>query len=166
MINSTLIIGLGDAGRGDDAFGPRVLESLQRDAVLDPSVVVLEAAAIGMQLLPLLCVVQHVLVITTVHTGAAPGSLHRMEWQGCSDDLAPRLPAIRRHGIELLRSLHFWMDPVPDLVVLGVEGEQTSGPDLSALVALAVHPVAQRCVAELRSWGHPVAPVAPERVAV
>lgn len=164
MVHGTLIIGLGDAARGDDAFGPRVLEALQRDAELGASVVTLETAAIGMQLLPVLCVMRHVLVVTTIHTGAAPGSVHRMEWQGRADELAPRLPAIRRHGIELLRSLHFWMDPVPDLVVLGVEGERTSGSELSPLVALAVQPIARRCVDELRRWGHPVTSAAVERV--
>jgi hypothetical protein len=54
---------------------------------------------------------------------------------------------------------------VPELVVLGVEGETTTGSALSPLVALAVHPTIEACVAELRRWGHAVTGrPAPERV--
>lgn len=166
MNGGTLVIGLGDARHGDDGFGPRVLEAVQRVAESDAAIVTLDTPVIGMRLLPVLCVVRRVLVVTATHTGAAPGSVRRLEWQGRADDLGPRLPAIRRHGIELLRSLHFWMEPVPDLVVLGVEGERSHGEELSPLVALAVQPVADACLAELRRWGHPAAPTKDERVAV
>lgn len=164
MDGGTLLIGLGDVRHGDDGFGPRVLEAMQRVAEPDAAIVTLDTPAIGMRLLPLLCVVRRVLVVTATHTGAAPGSVRRLEWEGRADDLGPRLPAIRRHGIELLRSLHFWMAPVPDLVVLGVEAERTEGEELSPLVALAVQPVANACLAELRCWGHPVTRQPAERV--
>jgi hydrogenase maturation protease len=164
-MRSTLVLGLGDVRRGDDALGPHVLRELQRGYVLDPQILTVEAAGVGMRTLPLLASVGQVLLVTAVRLGGTPGALHRLEWHGRPEDLGPRLPAIRRSGIEVLRSLHFWVDPVPELVVLGVESETTTGGLLSPLVALAVHPTMDACVAELRRWGHEVTPrAAPERV--
>jgi hydrogenase maturation protease len=164
-MRSTLVLGLGDVRRGDDAFGPHVLRELQRGFVLDPQILTLEAAGVGMRTLPLLSSVGQVLLVTAVRLGGTPGTLHRLEWHGRPEDLGPRLPAIRRSGIEVLRSLHFWVDPVPELVVLGVGSETTTGGLLSPLVALAVRPTMDACVTELRRWGHEVTPrAAPERV--
>jgi len=164
-MRSTLVLGLGDVRRGDDAFGPQVLRELQQGYVLDPQILTVEAAGVGMRTLPLLSSVGQVLLVTAVRVGGTPGARHRLEWHGRPEDLGPRLPAIRRSGIEVLRSLHFWVDPVPELVVLGVESETTTGGALSPLVALAVHPTMDACVAELRRWGHEVTPrAAPERV--
>ncbi len=158
MPGTTLILGLGDERDGDDAFGPRTLAELERLYQFDAHVIAAEARSIGMRLLPLLSSVGHVLVVTGVQLGSAPGRVHRVEWQGRPEDLGPRLPPLRRDGIELLRSLHFWVDPVPELVVLGVEGDHHRGQWLSPFVALAVHPAVEACVAELRRWGHDVTP--------
>jgi hydrogenase maturation protease len=157
-VKATLVLGLGDPCRGDDAVGPQVLRELQRRYVLDAQVLTVEAAGVGMRTLPLLASAGQVLLVTAVRVGGAPGALHRLEWHGDPQDLGPRLPAIRRSGIEVLRSLHFWVDPVPELVVLGVEVEATTGGPLSPLVALAVHPTVDACVAELRRWGRAARP--------
>ena len=118
----------------------------------------MEGSSVGMRLLPLLSSVRHVLLVTAVRLGGGPGTFHRLEWQGRPEDLGPRLPAIRREGIELLRSLHFWVDPVPELVVLGVEAEHRGGSALSSLVSLAMHPTVDQVATELRRWGHDVTP--------
>ncbi len=155
-MTATLVLGLGDVCHGDDAFGPQVLQELQRRYLLGPHVLTLEATRVTMRAVPLLSSVAQVLLVTAVRMGGTPGALHRLEWHGRPEDLGPRLPAIRRGGIEVLRSLHFWVDPVPELVVLGVEAEAATGAPLSPLVALAVHPTMDACVAELRRWGHEV----------
>lgn len=158
MPHTTLILGLGDQRDGDDALGPRAVAELDRLYQVDPHVITVEARTANMRLLPLLSSVRHVLLVTAVRLGAAPGTLHRLEWLGRPEDLGPRLPPLRREGIELLRSLHFWVDPVPELVVLGVEADVHGGQWLSPFVALAVHPTVEACVAELRRWGHEVTP--------
>jgi len=158
MPHATLVLGLGDQRDGDDALGPRALAELERLYQFDSHVIAVETRTVAMRLLPLLSSVRQVLVMTAVRLGGAPGTLHRLEWQGRPEDLGPRLPAVRPDGIELLRSLHFWVDPVPDLVVLGVEAESHSGQWFSPFVALAMHPTVEACVAEMRRWGHEVTP--------
>jgi hydrogenase maturation protease len=157
MSHSTLVLGIGDVRAGDDAVGPRALAELQRRYRLDAEVFVLDGPSLSMRMLPLLSSVRHILLVTGVRLGAAPGTLHELHWEGRPEDLGPRLPAIRRTGIELLRSLHFWVDPVPELTVLGVEMDRaTRGAALSPLVALAVQPVIDAVVGQLRRWGHEV----------
>jgi hydrogenase maturation protease len=163
MSHTMLLLALGDVHHGDDAFGPRVLADLQRRYALDPRILTVETASIGMRLLPVFAAVQRVLLITTVHLGSAPATLHRLAWHAQGEDLGPRLPAIRRDGIELLRTLHFWVEQVPDLVVLGLEGDRMHGPELSPLVALAVRPTAETIAAELRRGGLRVTARTPTR---
>lgn len=168
MSHSTLVLGLGDARRGDDGFGPRTVAELLRTHNLDQQIITVDAPTVGMRLLPLLASVRHVLLVTAVHVSAPPGTLHRLEWHGRPEDLGPRLPAIRRGGIELLRTLHFWVESVPDLVVLGLEADRHAGAELGVYAALAVRPAVDQCVAELRRWGHavPSRKAIPDRVAV
>lgn len=147
MPGTTLVLGLGDVARADDELGPLALAALQRGYELDDRIRRVDAAAVGVRLLPLLTSVQHLLVLAVVRLGAPAGTLHRLEWHGAPEELGPRLPPIRSEGVEMLRMLHFWIDPVPELVLLGVEGEAAERA-LPQIVAAAA--------AELRRWGHAV----------
>jgi hydrogenase maturation protease len=156
MTHATLVIGLGDLTRGDDAVGPLAAAALTRRGV-EPDVVLLDTREIGTRMLPVLAEARHVLVICAVRLGAAPGTLHRLKWSAAPDDLGPGLPAFRSRGIEILRMLDVWLDAVPDLVVLGVEAlRPASLVSLSAPVARALPDLGERAAAELRRWGHRV----------
>lgn len=153
---ATLVLGLGDPTRGDDGFGPLALAELQR-VLHDPSVLCVATPVVDMRVLPLLATVEHVLVLTTARLGAAPGTLHQLAWHGGTEVLGPRLPPIRPAGIELLRMLHFWADPVPDLLVLGVEPLRPAATDgMSPAVGRMIEPVVEIAVAQLHRWGHPI----------
>jgi|SRR5690348_2398105 len=158
MTPTTLVVGLGDPARADDALGPLALAALSRAGRTNAGVAWLDTPALTARDLPVLGAVRRVLVLTTVHAGGRPGAVHRLTWQGEGPGLAPRLPLLRAHGVELLRTLHYWVDPPPELVLLGVEtgSPAEDGPPhpavgraLPALVAAAMH--------QLREWGHELA---------
>ena len=156
MTNATLVIGLGDPTRGDDAVGPLAAEELVRRGV-EPDVLLLDTREIGTRTLPVLAEARHVLVLGAVRLGAAPGTVHRLEWSASPDELGPGLPAFRSRGIEILRMLDAWVDTVPDLVVLGVEAlRPASLESLSAPVARALPELVESAAAELQRWGHRV----------
>jgi hydrogenase maturation protease len=156
MTKTTLVIGLGDHTRGDDAVGPLAAAEVTRRGV-KPDVVLLDAREIGTRMLPVLAEARHVLVLCAARLGAAPGTLHRIKWSAAPDDLGPGLPAFRSRGVEILRMWHVWVDAVPDLVVLGVEPLRPSSlVTLSAPVARALPDLVERAAAELRRWGHRV----------
>lgn len=157
MAHQTMILGLGDLARGDDGVGPLAVSQLVREYELDPTILVMDAQAVGVRLLPFLATVRHLLVIAAVRLGAPPGTLHRIGWSGTPDSLEPRLPAIRPDGVEVLRTMHFWVDPVPELVLLGVEAMRPASlAHLSMPVIRTLDDVVRDAAAELRRWGHQV----------
>lgn len=173
MSGTTLVLALGEPGLGDDGFGPLASAELQRAYQLDDAVILLDARAVGVRLLPLLTRVQHLLVLAALRLGAPAGTLHRLEWRAAPEALGLRLPRFRGDGVELLRQLDFWVDPVPELVVLGVDSEAAAAPSggagggLTAPVARALSSIVEVAVEELRRWGHrvPARRVANESVA-
>lgn len=61
--------------------------------------------------------------------------------------------------------LHFWVDPVPDLVLLGVEAMRPASVHrLSAPVERALTPLVLDAVGELHRWNHNVVRRAVEAV--
>ena len=133
-----LVLGVGNASRGDDGVGLVVAQHLQ-EAPLDGVTIVLTAGE-GTGLLALWQDTDAVVLVDAVWTGARPGTLHRFEV--VSQPLPAMFSRVSTHAfgvaeaIELARALR-QLPPV--LVVYGVEGaifETSVG--LSAVVAAVV----------------------------
>ena len=120
-LSDTLVIGLGNAWRGDDGAGPAVARGLLDE--VPARVLVHEGEPIG--LIEEWAGADEVIVVDAVCSGAPPGTIHRL------DPLAEPMPAALSHGsthafglaetIELARAL----DRLPPrLTVYGIEGER------------------------------------------
>lgn len=156
-LHTTLVLGLGDRTRGDDGIGPHALARLVGGYALDSRILTMDAPAVGVRVLPFLTAVNQLLVIAAVRLGAPPGTLHRLEWSGTPNEFEPRLPPVRPRGIEMLRMLHYWVDPVPDLVLLGVEAMRPAAGDrLSEVADQSLDALVRAAAGELRRWGHEV----------
>jgi hydrogenase maturation protease len=145
-----MVVGVGNALRGDDGVGLEVARRL-RERADDVNVRALEGEGIG--LLDVWSGAGAVLLVDGVRSGAAPGTLHRV------DATDRRLPAELRgststhalgiaQAIELARTL----GRLPRrLVVFGIEGSRfDTGADLSPAVAAVVDDVADRVLREAR----------------
>lgn len=145
----TLVIGLGNDFRRDDGAGrvaARMIASAQVDGVR-----VIEASGEGAALMDAWRDAESVVLIDAVHSGAAPGTIHRL------DARAQPIPSNFFHysthafsvaeAVELARAL----DQLPPrLIVFGIEGKDfSSGEDLSPEVAAAVEEVARQVKGEL-----------------
>jgi hydrogenase maturation protease len=118
---TTLVLGVGNPERGDDAAGPLVASTLvtlpgvvARSVSGDPSTILTE---------PLWDTADRVVLIDTVRTGRRPGTVHR--WAG--ERLLEHLPATGggTHDLGVATTLHLAaaLDRLPeDLVVIGIEG--------------------------------------------
>ena len=144
-----MVIGVGNALRGDDGVGLEVARRVRERT--DVAVRELEGEGVG--LLDAWADARAVLLIDGVRSGAAPGTLHRV------DATDHPLPAELRgststhalgvaEAIELARAL----GRLPDrLVVYGVEGARfDTGAGLSPQVAAAVDGVADAVLREAR----------------
>lgn len=145
------VLGLGNEFRGDDGAG-RVVARRLREATL-PGVAVREESGEGAALMDAWKDADAVILVDAVHSGAAPGTIHRLD--------ASRVPVPSRffhysthafsvaEAVELARALN---QLPPRLIIYGVEGKDfAAGEKLSPEVAAAVDELLGRVRQEIQS---------------
>ena len=146
---SSMVIGVGNALRGDDAAGLEVARRVAETAPAGVNVVRCEGEPVSM--LTEWAGVERVIVVDATESGAAPGTVRRID--AVADPLPPELRRTSTHllgvadAIELARAL----GRLPAVtVVYGIEGGTfDTGAPLSAAASSAVETVADRILAEL-----------------
>jgi len=146
----TLIIGLGNEYRRDDAVGLVVARRLREAA--PESVLVLEETGEGASLLESWQDAHTVILIDAVQSGAAPGTVHRLDAR--AKPIAKKFFRFSTHAfglaeaVELARALGRLP---PRLIVYGIEGKRfEAGVGLSPEVKAVVGEVVERVLGELR----------------
>ena len=145
----TLIIGLGNEYRRDDAVGLVVARRLKQSA--PESVLVLEETGEGASLLESWQDAEAVILIDAVHSGAKPGTVHRLDAH--AQPIAKKFFRFSTHafglaeGVELARALGRLP---PRLIVYGVEGKSfEAGVGLSPEVEAAAQEVVERVLGDV-----------------
>ena len=145
----TLIIGLGNEYRRDDAVGLVVARRLREAA--PESVRVLEESGEGAALIESWQGADAVILIDAVHSGAKPGTIHRFDAH--AQPIAKKFFRFSTHAfglaeaVELARALGRLP---PRLIVYGVEGKSfEAGVGLSPEVEEAAQEVTERVLGEL-----------------
>jgi len=146
----TLIIGLGNEYRRDDAVGLVVARRLREAA--PESVRVLEESGEGAALMDSWKDADAVILIDAVHSGAKPGTIHRFDAH--TQPIATKFFRYSTHAfgvaeaVELARALGRLP---PRLIVYGVEGKSfEAGLGLSPEVEKAAQEVVERVLEDLR----------------
>jgi len=145
----TLVIGLGNAFRGDDGIGLVVARRLRRLTL--PGVSVLEQSGEGAALLEAWSAADQVIVVDAVSSGDQPGAIHRLE---VDDQPLPVYFSGRSthafglaEAVELARRL----DRLPaSLIIYGIEGQSFAlGADLSPEVKAAAETLIKQLAQDL-----------------
>jgi hydrogenase maturation protease len=148
-----VVIGVGNALRGDDAAGLEVAARLGHEPVIGPGIAVVRHDGEAIDVLERWRGARGVVLVDTVRSGAPAGTVHRI------DASAEPLPLTRRRAsshtiglgeaIELARTL----GELPErVIVYGVEGVRFgAGDGLSEAVAGAIEPLADAVCREARS---------------
>jgi len=120
--HSILIIGIGNAYRGDDAVGLRVAQDIKKEALVH--VTVSEQSGDGISLMDSWKDSDAVILIDAVHSGAQPGTIHRFDVH--TQTIPTKFFHYSTHAfgvaeaIELARALK----QLPqNLIVYGIEGK-------------------------------------------
>ena len=145
------IIGIGNAYRSDDGAGIAVAKRV-RERITD-GVAIIEQSGDGAALLELWKGAGTVILVDAVHSGEAPGTVHRLD--ACAAEIPSRLFHYSTHGfgvaeaVELARALN---QMPARLIVYGIEGKNFgAGVALSAEVEEASAAVTLRILNEVRS---------------
>lgn len=146
------VIGLGNVLMGDDGFGPYVAHLLDGWYEWPEDVQVVELGTQGLDLTPYVRGAEALVVVSSVHRGGPPGTLHRLEKVEILDrDLPNREPSLRNSPYEpgvrnLVLTLEF-TGGAPDRVwVLGAQPESV---ELNGGLSDSLRPALAKAAAEV-----------------
>jgi hydrogenase maturation protease len=147
-----VVIGLGNVLMGDDGFGPWVAEVLDAWYEWPDDVQVVEMGTQGLDLTPYVRGAHALVVASSVHRGAAPGTLFVLERAEVMDPGLPeREPALRHSPYEpgvrkLVQTLEFTGGAPERVWVVGAQPETV---ELTGGLSDAVKPAVPRAVEEI-----------------
>lgn len=146
------VLGLGNSIRTDDGVGIYAVRMLSIDRRLPPTVQIIEGGTLGLDLLPRLRGVSHLLALDAVDTGASPGTLSRFA-NGELADL-PVSKSVHLLGFaDLLGSLNLLEDAPGEVVLLGIQPESTYwGVTLSPVVDAALKDLVEAAITQTSNW--------------
>jgi len=152
---TTLILGLGNSLMGDDGFGVKAVTALSSRYRLSGDVRLLDGGTLGLDLLPYLEGVEHLLIIDALEMQAPPGKVFRLEGEDVPRAFASKL-SVHQMGIQDLLAVAELQGHLPNrLVVWGVQPQSIEMRlELTPAVAAALPEVVQGVVTELQDWGH------------
>jgi hydrogenase maturation protease len=150
-----LVIGVGNDDRGDDGVGLSVARMLMRRAPAYLRVAQSDGEATA--LMHQIAAAQHVWVIDAAHSGAPPGTIHRIDC-AAGNAIVPR-GTVSSHGLGVAESIGLaralGVLP-PHCIVYAIEAADfTPGAAPSPAVTRAAHEVADRILAELATLPPP-----------
>ena len=154
MERQILILGLGNILLQDEGLGVRAAERLAARYRLPPEVQVMDGGVMGLDLLPHLEGVTHLLITDAVQTGQPPGSLVRLEGEAIPAALSLKM-SMHQVGLQEMLALAGFQGTLPEQVVLwGLEPASLDwGLELSAPIAAQIDALVDAAVGELRAWG-------------
>jgi hydrogenase maturation protease len=154
------VIGLGNVLMGDDGFGPYVAQLLEGWYEWPDEAQVVEIGTQGVDLTAFVRGVESLVVVSSVHRKAAPGSLHRLSHAEVMDRTLPeREPALRNSPYEpglrnLVLTLQFTGGAPRQVWVVGAEPESVDlNGGLSDRVRPALEPAVQAVLELLAPLG-------------
>jgi hydrogenase maturation protease len=149
---NAIVLGLGNAIRTDDGVGIHAIRKLIGDHPLPPDVHTIEGGTLGLELLPRIKGVSHLLALDAVDAGAAPGTLIRY----AGGDLAnlPTGKSLHLLGFTDLVGTLSLLDATPrEVILLGVQPKSTDwGTGLSAEVEARLGGLVEAAWEQLSNW--------------
>ena len=147
----TAVLGLGNILHCDDGAGAEVVSRLRADPRVPADVSLVEGGTLGLELLPYIWDCGRLIVIDAIDVGASPGTLVRMT--GAELNSMPGNSSVHQLGVsDLLVALRMLVERVPDVVLLGVQPENTHwSSELSSSVAAAIDSLVEATIRELQT---------------
>ncbi|MCU0622465.1 MAG: HyaD/HybD family hydrogenase maturation endopeptidase [Gemmatimonadaceae bacterium] len=151
------MIGLGNPLLADDGLGLEIVGRLARAYDCGPDVELEDGGTWGMNLLPMIEQAERVLFIDAIRTGAAPGTVQRLDGDAIPRQLGLKLSP---HQMDLqdLVAVATLRGTFPSVAVaIGVEPEVIeTRTGLSSSVSARIDDVLDAVVDQLKAWGHDV----------
>lgn len=145
----------------DDGVGVRVVQRLTSQYVFPDGVTVLDGGTLGLDLLPFLEDLDHLLIIDAMATGGPAGTIVRLTGDEIPIAFETKLSP-HQMGLKDLLAVSILQGHVtPETVLLGVQPEAIElGVELSPAVEAKLQTLVEMCLRELAAWD-----IFPEKIA-
>ncbi|MGZ8649848.1 MAG: HyaD/HybD family hydrogenase maturation endopeptidase [Solirubrobacteraceae bacterium] len=148
-----VVIGIGNVVCADDGLGVHAVRRLRERHRHTDHVELIEGGTAGLLLLPHVADARRAIIVDAIDTGAAPGTLIRLDaldWaEAFAGGLSPHDVGLR----DLLGAARFSGAWPQELVLHGIQPCSTAiGTKMSAPVAAALDALVDRIAAELAAW--------------
>ena len=153
MERRTLVLGVGNILVQDEGLGVRALERLLASHRLPSEASAIDGGTMGLDLLPYLDGITHLLILDAVHGSRPPGALVRLEGEAIPAALAMKL-SVHQIGLQELLAVARFQGTLPGRVV--VWGMQPAclepGIGLSEPVRANLDELVEAAARELAFW--------------
>ncbi len=149
----TLILGVGNPLRGDDALGVLVVQQLQARTDLPPHVTVIDGGTEGIGLIPVMETYRRVIVVDAVMMDLPAGSIRRFTWNDVQLSSVGQPLSLHQSDLTATLLLAEALDSLPpELVIYGVQPHNTEWDHpLSQAVERALPILVEALIHEVRS---------------
>ncbi|MBW4054746.1 MAG: HyaD/HybD family hydrogenase maturation endopeptidase [Proteobacteria bacterium] len=151
---SVLVLGIGNLVMSDDAVGVLVAQRLQRDYRFADNVEIMDGGTLGLDLLPKLENITHLIIIDAVETGKEAGTCVRLYGQELPIALQTKISP-HQMGLKDLLAVSELTGHLPkEMVLIGVQpGSIEMEIGLTADVEAQFNALVSGVLAELAQWG-------------
>jgi hydrogenase maturation protease len=138
-----LVLGIGNLVMSDDGIGVKVVQQLQREYRFPEYVEILDGGTLGLDLLPKLEGIEHLIVVDAVETGQKPGTCVRLVGEELPIALETKVSP-HQMGLKDLLSVAQLLGHSPgEMVLIGVqpgsiEMDTELTPELAAVLQILV----------------------------
>jgi len=154
-VGKALVLGLGNILLSDEGLGVRVVQRLEESYRFPPEIQVMDGGTLGLDLLPYLEGVDHLLVIDALEMGEEPGTVTRLVGDEVPASLSVKISPHQMGLADLLAAARLQGLYPQEVVLLGMQpGSIETGLDLSPPVESQVDRLIDEVLMELRGWGY------------
>jgi len=149
-----LVLGIGNLVMSDDGVGVKVVQQLQREYCFADNVEIMDGGTLGLDLLPKLEGVDHLIVVDAVETGGKPGSCVRLAGEELPVALETKVSP-HQMGLKDLLSVAQLLGHSPgEMVLVGVQpGSIEMDTELTPEVAAVLQILVDNVLEELGNIG-------------
>lgn len=151
---SVLVLGIGNLVMCDDGVGVRAVQELQLRHRFPENVKVVDGGTLGLDLLPMLEDVTHLILVDAVETGEKPGTIIRLIGEELPIALETKLSP-HQMGLKDLLAVSELMGHVPrEMVLIGVQpGSIEMGAEMTPEVDAKLDLMIANVLLELERFG-------------
>jgi hydrogenase maturation protease len=149
-----MILGVGCILYGDEGFGVRVVEKMEKEYEFPDNVLLVDGGVLGINLLGVISKPNHLIVVDAIRNRGRAGDLYRLAGNAIPERIRAKNSL---HQVDFLEALTLCqaLDHVPETVIIGIEPEdiETMSLDLTPTTRSKMDDVIQMVLIELDRLG-------------